>query len=474
MRRGLLVAAFILCWAFPATAQNFNVPSGGQYRHAACRSYNARFFQMKKLLVALLLLFCTAVSALAQTSITLPIAANSVADLGNGPIKVRMIAGNASIFTAQGSGVGSTSGSSTALTLTATPATPPIVGALISGTGITSGTTIAAYNGTTGITLSAAMTVAGGTTVSWGAACSSSVPANYIQASVSGGYYIMYTQARVCAVSPGGPVNTLLIEPVYGENVGGGVTSFNSRTGAVVPAANDYNFNQLAGNYTLAQGPTIGANTVLGSVAGGTPAALTQAQLTALINRATTALSGALPAWPNNTTTFFRGDGTYSAALVLSAFGRTGAVVATSGDYGVAQVTGAAPLASPTFTGTPVAPTPSSGDNSTTLATTAFVKNQAYASLIAAGTSALGTGAIGSGACASAVTTTATGTATTDAIIVSFNADPTAVTGYAPTTNGMLTIIPYPTSGNVNFKVCNNTGASITPGAITLNWRVVR
>lgn len=42
------------------------------------------------------------------------------------------------------------------------------------------------------------------------------------------------------------------------------------------------NFSQLAGNYTLAQGPTIGANTVLGSVAGGTPAALSGGQLTAL------------------------------------------------------------------------------------------------------------------------------------------------------------------------------------------------
>jgi hypothetical protein len=37
---------------------------------------------------------------------------------------------------------------------------------------------------------------------------------------------------------------------------------------------------------------------------------------------------------------------------VSSVFGRTGAVVATSGDYTVDQVTGAAPLASPTFTGT--------------------------------------------------------------------------------------------------------------------------
>jgi len=63
---------------------------------------------MKKFLAALLLLCCTAAPALAQNAITLPIAANAVADLGNGPIKARMIAGNASIFTSQGSGVGST------------------------------------------------------------------------------------------------------------------------------------------------------------------------------------------------------------------------------------------------------------------------------------------------------------------------------------------------------------------------------
>jgi len=42
--------------------------------------------------------------------------------------------------------------------------------------------------------------------------------------------------------------------------------------------------------------------------------------------------------------------------LVQSVFGRTGAVVAVSGDYTVAQVTGAAPLASPTFTGTAARP----------------------------------------------------------------------------------------------------------------------
>ena len=60
---------------------------------------------------------------------------------------------------------------------------------------------------------------------------------------------------------------------------------------------------------------------------------------------------------------------------VSSVFTRTGAVVATSGDYTVAQVTGAAPLASPALTGVPTAPTPLTADNSTTVATTAYVKN---------------------------------------------------------------------------------------------------
>lgn len=94
--------------------------------------------------------------------------------------------------------------------------------------------------------------------------------------------------------------------------------------------------------------------------------------------------------------------------------------------------------------------------------------------LIAKGTSAMGTGAISSAACATVVTTSATGVATTDTINASFNGDPSAVTGYVPLTTGMLTILSYPTANNVNFKVCNNTAASITPGAITLNWIVVR
>lgn len=94
--------------------------------------------------------------------------------------------------------------------------------------------------------------------------------------------------------------------------------------------------------------------------------------------------------------------------------------------------------------------------------------------VVASGTSALGTGSISSGACAAAVTTSATGTFTTDDFLADFNADPTGTTGYQASASGMLTIIKYPTANNVNFAVCNNTASSVTPGAITLNWRVVR
>jgi hypothetical protein len=94
---------------------------------------------------------------------------------------------------------------------------------------------------------------------------------------------------------------------------------------------------------------------------------------------------------------------------------------------------------------------------------------------VANSTAVLGTSSIASGACAAAVVSAGSGIATTDTITWGFNGDPTAVTGYAPTVNGMLTIIVYPSANNANFKVCNNTSASITPSAaITLNWRVVR
>jgi hypothetical protein len=62
--------------------------------------------------------------------------------------------------------------------------------------------------------------------------------------------------------------------------------------------------------------------------------------------------------------------------------GRVLSTNASAGTYSVflgPEVDGAAPLASPAFTGTPTAPTPATSDNSTNVATTAFVKAQGYA-----------------------------------------------------------------------------------------------
>ena len=58
---------------------------------------------------------------------------------------------------------------------------------------------------------------------------------------------------------------------------------------------------------------------------------------------------------------------------VISVAGRTGAVVLS-----ISDISGGAPLASPAFTGVPTAPTPLTADNSTTVATTAYIQNQGY------------------------------------------------------------------------------------------------
>jgi hypothetical protein len=115
--------------------------------------------------------------------------------------------------------------------------------------------------------------------------------------------------------------------------------------------------------------------------------------------------------------------------------------------------------------------TPSTGVtsvNSSTGAITGVTKT------IASGTLAMGTSAIASGACSSAETATATGVVTTDVVTASFNGDPTGVTGYTPSTNGALSIAVYPGTDQILAKACNATSASITPGSLTLNWRVAR
>jgi len=95
--------------------------------------------------------------------------------------------------------------------------------------------------------------------------------------------------------------------------------------------------------------------------------------------------------------------------------------------------------------------------------------------VVASGQTAMPTGALSGNTCsASATTATATGAATTDAFEVNYASDPTGVTGYGGGTSGGITIRSWATSNTINFKLCNETSSSITPGALNVNWRVVR
>ena len=170
---------------------------------------------MKKFIIAALLALMPGV-ALAQV-VKLPVAvianAGAVTDLGSGPLELRIVQGSAQVFTSQGNGTGSTA-SSTAVTLTATPTTPPCVGCIITGAGIPANDTVAAFNGTTGITLSVAATAtASGVALSWGAACPATIGTSFpimnVQANV-GADLPLNTQAHICAASQYAPGAAIL------------------------------------------------------------------------------------------------------------------------------------------------------------------------------------------------------------------------------------------------------------------------
>lgn len=177
----------------------------------------------KKFLIVALLALLPGI-AFAQSAAKQPnfVANNAWVDVGNGPVDVLSVQGNGNVYTRGSSAVASTSGSSTTLTLTATPTYAPCVGCVISGTGITAGTTVAAFNGTTTVTLSAAMTVAASTTVYYGVACPTS-GAPPVNASMSPPVAMtsgmsraipLYTYARVCAYGAGQAGYSLVTLPI--------------------------------------------------------------------------------------------------------------------------------------------------------------------------------------------------------------------------------------------------------------------
>lgn len=156
------------------------------------------------------------------------------------------------------------------------------------------------------------------------------------------------------------------------------VTSVAGKTGAVtlvkadVGLSNVDNTSDASKPVSTAQQTALDAKAPLASPAlTGTPTAPT-----ALASTNTTQIA---------TTAFVKSQGYLTTAPVTSVAGKTGDVTLAVGD-----VSGAAPLASPTFTGTPAAPTATTATNSTQIATTAFVQS-VVASLIGAAPGVLDT-----------------------------------------------------------------------------------
>lgn len=124
-----------------------------------------------------------------------------------------------------------------------------------------------------------------------------------------------------------------------------------------------------------------------------------QSQVTTL-NGQMSAVQTALPGKANLASPTFTGDpkaptptaGDNDTSVATTAF-VTGAVNTLSGTVTTA-LAAKAPLASPAFTGNPTAPTPTAGDNDTSIATTAFVQTR-FADAVAKSTFATWVAATG-------------------------------------------------------------------------------
>jgi hypothetical protein len=83
-------------------------------------------------------------------------------------------------------------------------------------------------------------------------------------------------------------------------------------------------------------------------------------------------------------------------------------------------------------------------------------------------TTTVGTTPIGANTCTSTTTVSMPGVTTLSVFNFIPNADVSGVTGWGSV--GGLTINSWPTAGALNYKICNQTASSITPGAsVTFN-----
>jgi hypothetical protein len=147
---------------------------------------------------------------------------------------------------------------------------------------------------------------------------------------------------------------TAFVTTAVGES---GVSSFNGRTGTVVPASGDYTVSEVTGAAPVASPALTGTPTVPTATPGdNTTKAASTAFVTNAVAESTTGVSQVTNV-----------DG----SLTISP--TTGAVVASASTSLVASIAAKAPLASPALSGTPTAPTATGGTNTTQIATTAYV-----------------------------------------------------------------------------------------------------
>lgn len=108
-----------------------------------------------------------------------------------------------------------------------------------------------------------------------------------------------------------------------------------------------------------------------------------------------------------------------------------------------------APLASPTFTGVPISTTPSNADNSTKIATTAFVKNQSYLTTTSAASTY-----------APLASPALTGTPTAPTATLGTNTTQIATTAFVAAGLAALVTLPTQTGNSGKYLTTNGTAAS--------------
>jgi hypothetical protein len=239
-----------------------------------------------------------------------------------------------------------------------------------------------------------------------------------------------------------------------------GVSSFNTRTGAVTLTSSDVdtalgftpaNSTALAGLAPLAS-PTFTGSPAAPTATAGT--STTQIATTAFVGTAITGLAPlASPVFTGAPQAPTQSPGNNTTSLATTAF-----VTSALGSYATtASLAAYATLNNPAFTGAPTAPTATAGTNTTQLATTAFV-----AAAVAAGSSGVSSFNTRTGA-VTLTTADVTGAGGAPLANPAFTGIPTAPTATAGTTSTQLATTAFVATSFAPLVSPGFTGSPTTP-----------